>query len=177
MASASPSHTATPLVINLPPTPRGRIVRSWVRFTLASIFVTFLLFGGPLVFVAHRVSDGEWEVLRRGALLVAAAVVATTAAFNVPRLVWWPRREQLIEVTPDAIVIATIGPWWRTRRQCRIESIERVTIIHGQVVVQDARKRGMIVADFLSRAEARRLAQTLRQALGLPQDARVVKKS
>ena len=86
--SASPSRAVTPIVINLPPTPRGRIVRSWASMTVGSILVTLVLFGGPLVFVAHRISDGEWEVLRRGALLVAAAVVATTSAFNVPRLVW-----------------------------------------------------------------------------------------
>lgn len=177
--SADPARVVRPLVINVPPPPRSRVVRSWVLLTViplvyvgSLVALPIALFGKP-----RPVSEVERELLVSAATLVVGTTVALTTLLYIPRVVRWPRREQVLEVTPDAIVVSRIDPWRRTRMEVPVAAVERIgCFLDGQVWAFGKGRRTMLLA-FLTRREANDRARELRQALGLPQEDRFVKKA
>jgi hypothetical protein len=176
--SAEPTRVVRPLVINIPPPPRWRVVRSWVVLTAIPLAYVGFMVGLPIVLFGNRrpLGDPQRDLLKHAATLIIGTVALTTALY-LPRILRWPRREQVLEVTPDAIVVARIDPWRRTRREVPVAAVENVgCFLSGQVYAFGKGRRTLLL-EFLSRDEAKHWAKELRQALGLPQEGRLAKKS
>lgn len=160
-----------PLLVHLPPPTRGFVVRSWLALTAWSLLVCLVFFLiGPLCAGISsklgRMSPEAWEVTAWvGAGLAAATVVITTLMY-VPRLIAWPRREQMLEITPDSIVVVRIDAWHRVRRELPVAAVKNVSSIQSQVYAFDGKRR-FVLLDFLPAREAKRWAATVREALGL----------
>ena len=149
-------------------------MRSWLNLTAWSLLiclVLFLLVPLGAATAPKRQSPEVWLMIGRMGLDLAAATVGVTAAMYLPHFFTWPRREQMLEVTPDSIVVVRIDRWRRVRREVPVAAVKEVWSFQNQVVAFDG-KRNHLLLEFLPAAEARRWAETVREALGLPRAAR-----
>ena len=164
------ARTIRPLVINVPPPPRSRVVRAWAVLTFWSLFACIgLLLIGPLVTAmrAKHAAPEAWQWLAVFTAAVVAATVLCTSVMYVPRVFTWPRREQVLEVTGNSIVVVTISPTRRFRREIPVAAVRQIGSFDGLVFAFTGKKR-IALLGFLPPAEAKRHAQALREALGLP---------
>lgn len=141
----------------------------WGLFTLTSLVACLTIFLIVPVSVAMGPRTMPLEAWRGVALLGTACVAVTlllTTVMYLPRVVRWPHREQILEVTPELVTAVRIDPWRRDRRQIPVSAILHVTRFHGQVIAHTGRQR-YVLLDLLTPADAIRWSRTLREALGL----------
>ncbi len=171
--AAGPPHL--PLVLNLPPPPLGRVVWSWVRVTLIPL-VLWIGYFTVLVVACdlwpERAGDPSWvQPFTKIILVSTAGTLATTTLMYLPQAVRWPRRETVVEVTADRVVVVHVDPWGRRRTEWPAAQVGFVRQRGSVVDLYDAppakARRRIRVHKFLNPAEARAVAESLRRALRL----------
>ena len=170
-ATATAEWQVRPLLVHVPPPTRGAVARSWLALTawsLVACLVLFLIVPVAAAAGPGRLSPDAWRWMALAAAAVAGATALITTIMYVPQMIAWPRREQVLEITPDKIILVRIDPWRRSRRELPVAAVKQVDAFGSQVCASVGRRRATyVLLRWLSPAEAKRSATMVREALGL----------